>query len=171
MDLTLWHRLDTIARRILPFALTVLLALAAAVPTHVPGLAPMVPAVALISVYYWTIFRPDLMPALAVFAIGLFQDILSGMPLGVNALVLLLVYGIVLGQRRFFLGKSFLVMWWGFLLIVAGAFTLVWLALSALGTTLFDPMPAVFQAAVTLAVFPIFTRLFIRTQQALLRSV
>ena len=171
MDITVWQRLDTIARRILPFAITVLLALAAAAPSRVPELAALMPAVTLISVYYWTIFRPDLMPALAVFAIGLFQDILSGVPLGVNALVLLLVYALVLGQRRFFLGKSFFVMWWGFLLIVAGAFTLIWLALCALEATVLDPMPAVFQGAVTLAVFPIFTRLFIRTQQAMLRSV
>ena len=171
MEIALWQRLDTIARRILPLAITIMLALAAAAPSHIPGFAALVPAVALISVYYWTIFRPDLMPALAVFAIGLFQDILSGMPLGMNALILLLVYGIVLGQRRFFLGQSFLVMWWGFLLIVAGAFTLMWLTMSALETTLLDPMPALFQALVTLAVFPIFTRLFIRTQQAMLKGV
>ena len=171
MDITFWQRLDTIARRILPLVITVMLALAAAVPSHVPGLAPLVPAVALISIYYWTIFRPDLLPALAVFGVGLFQDILSGMPLGVNALVFLLVYAVVLGQRRFFLGKSFLVMWWGFLLIVAGAFLLTWLAVSALETTLLDPMPVLFEAGVTLAVFPIFTRLFIRTQQAMLKGV
>ena len=171
MDITFWQRLDTIARRILPVAITIMLALAAAVPSHVPGFSALVPAVTLISIYYWTIFRPDLMPALAVFAIGLFQDILSGLPLGVNALIFLLVYAIVLGQRRFFLGKSFLVMWWGFLLIVAGAFLLTWLAVSLLEAAFLDPMPALFQAGVTLAIFPIFTWLFIRTQQAMLRGV
>lgn len=171
MDVTFWQRLDTIARRMLPAAITLMLAMAAAVPLHVPGYAPVAPAVTLIAIYYWTIFRPELMPAPAVFAIGLFQDILSGTPLGVNALVMLLVFAVVLGQRRFFLGKSFLVMWWGFALVVAGALAAVWMVLSSLDGTVLDPLPAVFQGMVTLAVFPVLTRIFIRSQQALLRSV
>jgi len=171
MDFTIWQRLDTIARRILPIAITLLLAMAAAVPLHIPGSSVLIPAVTLVSVYYWTIFRPDLMPAPAVFAIGLFQDVLSGTPLGVNALVLLLVFAVVLGQRRFFLGKSFLVMWWGFVLIVAGALACTWMILSSLERAIINPLPAVFQGTVTLALFPILTRIFIRSQQALLRGV
>ena len=70
MDFTIWQRLDTIARRMLPVALTVILAMAAAVPLHAPGFSAVAPAVTLISVYYWTIFRPDLLPAPAVFAVA-----------------------------------------------------------------------------------------------------
>ena len=62
MYTTFWQRLDTIARRMLPVAITLLLALFAGVPFHVPGFGEMAPAVVLISVYYWTIFRPDLLP-------------------------------------------------------------------------------------------------------------
>jgi rod shape-determining protein MreD len=171
MDTTFWQRLDSIARRMLPFAVTVVLAMAAAVPLHLPGFAALAPAVTLISVYYWTIFRPDLMPALAVFAIGLLQDILSGTALGVNALILLLVYTVVLGQRRFFLGKSFLVMWWGFALVVAGAFMAMWMMLSSLDGAILDPLPAVFEGLVTVGLFPVLTRIYIRSQQAMLRGV
>lgn len=171
MDFTIWQRLDTIARRMLPVAMTVILAMAAAVPLHAPAFSAVVPAVTLISVYYWTIFRPDLMPAPAVFALGLFQDAISGMPLGVNALILLLVFAVVLGQRRFFLGKSFLVMWWGFVLIVVGALLATWMILSSLEGAILDPLPAVFQGTVTLALFPFLTWIFIRSQRALLRGV
>ncbi len=171
MDTTFWQRLDSIARRMLPFAVTVVLAMAAAVPLHLPGFAALAPAVTLISVYYWTIFRPDLMPAPAVFAIGLLQDILSGTALGVNALILLLVYTVVLGQRRFFLGKSFLVMWWGFALVVAGAFMAMWMMLSSLDGAILDPLPAVFEGLVTVGLFPVLTRIYIRSQQAMLRGV
>ena len=171
MDFTVWQRLDTIARRMLPVAFTLVLAMAAAAPLHIPAFSAVVPAVTLISVYYWTIFRPDLMPAPAVFVVGLFQDIVSGMPLGVNALMLLLVFAVVLSQRRFFLGKSFLVMWWGFALIVIGALGGQWMIVSSLDRTILDPVPAVFQGTVTLALFPFLTRFFIRSQQALLRGV
>ncbi len=171
MYTTFWQRLDTIARRMLPVAVTLLLALFAGVPFHIPGFGEMAPAVVLISIYYWTIFRPDLLPTPAVFAIGLVQDVLTGTPLGVNALVLLLVFAVVLGQRRFFLGKSFLVMWWGFLLIVAGAMAGLWMILSSLDGTIINPLPGVFQGALTVAVFPLLTWIFIRSQQALLRGV
>lgn len=171
MDTTFWQRLDSLARRMLPVAITLVLAMAAAVPLHIPGYAPVAPAVTLIAVYYWTIFRPDLMPAPAVFAVGLFQDVLSGTPLGVNALVLLLVFAVVFGQRRFFLGKSFLVMWWGFALVVVGALATGWMAFSGLEGAVLNPLPAIFQGTVTLAIFPVLTRIFIRSQQILLRSV
>lgn len=171
MDIAFWQRLDTIARRMLPVAATLVLAMAAAAPTHIPGFGALAPAVTLISVYYWTIFKPELMPAPAVFGIGIFQDILSGMPLGVNALVLLLVFAVVLGQRRFFLGKTFFVMWWGFALIVVGALACTWMILSSLDGAILNPTPAAFQGFVTLAVFPALTRIFIRAQQALLRGV
>lgn len=171
MDSTFWQRLDSTARRMLPVAITLALAIAAAVPIHVPGLGEVAPEVTLISIYYWTIFRPDLVPTPAVFAIGLVQDVLAGTPLGVNALVLLLVFAVVLGQRRFFLGKSFLVMWWGFLLVVTGASVCTWMILSSLDGVIINPLPAVFEGLVTVAVFPVLTWLFIRSQQALLRGV
>ena len=71
----------------------------------------------LMAVYHWAIFRPRLLPAYAVFLAGLLQDILSGAPLGVNALVFLVAYGVVLSQKKFFTGKSFLILWLGFALV------------------------------------------------------
>ena len=171
MYATLWHRLDVLARRLLPFAMTVVLVMLSVMPLRVPGFGAVAPMLALMAVYYWAIFRPDLLPAAAVFAIGLFQDILGGMPLGVYTLTLLLVYGIVSSQRRFFLGKSFLVMWWGFMLIALGTAAVTWVIVSALFGTVVNPLPALFQLLLTLALFPPFTWLFIRAQQGLLQQV
>ena len=65
------------------------------VPLRLPDVSPVVPALALVAVYYWAVHRPSLMPAWVVFLIGLFQDLLSGGPVGVGILSLLLVFALV----------------------------------------------------------------------------
>ena len=115
MKPSFWIRLDLLARRLTPFALTLILVMISLVPLPVPGYARVAPLLPLIGIYHWTIFRPELMPAYAVFVIGLLQDALAGMPIGVNAMAFLVVYGVVLSQRRFFVGKSFVILWLGFM--------------------------------------------------------
>lgn len=80
MKPTAWRRLDLFARELMPFALTLGLILVGAIPFYVPGLQSVAPSLPFIAVFYWTLHRPDLMPAAAAFLIGLFQDVLSGAP-------------------------------------------------------------------------------------------
>ena len=61
MKHALWHRLDIIARSLSPLAMTVLLIMIGMVPLQIPNMAPVIPAMALIAVYYWAVHRPDLM--------------------------------------------------------------------------------------------------------------
>ena len=86
-----WHRLDLVARNLLPALIAFSLVLVAMVPLRLPDVAPVVPALALVAVYYWAVHRRNLMPVWAVFLIGLFQDLLSGGLVGVGILSLLLV--------------------------------------------------------------------------------
>ena len=81
-----WHRLDLIARNILPFFVTLLLIMVAMIPLRVPLLSPVIPALPLIAVYYWTVYKPHLMPVWAIFLIGLFHDLLTAGPAGVGLL-------------------------------------------------------------------------------------
>jgi rod shape-determining protein MreD len=97
--------------------------------------------------------------------------VLGGTPIGVNALVFLAVYGAVLSQKRFFMGKSFAIVWLGFALIAAGALAVSWTAISILNVALVEPRTAVFQYVLTLGLFPGMDWLFLRWQQAILRQV
>ncbi len=47
------------------------------------------PLVILMGVFYWSAFRPSLMPYPLVFALGLMQDALSSVPLGITSIFLL----------------------------------------------------------------------------------
>lgn len=168
---TLGNKLDSLARKLTPCGLTFLLILVSQIPFHLPGMARIAPLLPLIAVFHWAIQRPDLMPASAVFMTGLLVDLLSGAPVGVNALVLLTVYGVVVTQRRFFLGKTFPVSWLGFVLVGAGASLLSWTLVTAYYVT---PMPmdaVAFQYLMSVALYPLPAWLFLRWQQVFLRTV
>ena len=51
---------------------------------------PLLPALFLIPIYYWFIFRPDWLPLWSLFGIGLFYDALMGTDLGVSSLLLVI---------------------------------------------------------------------------------
>ena len=158
-------------RHLVPFGITLILLLLTAVPTRLPDFASIAPMLPLMGVYYWAIYRPDLLPAWSAFLIGLLYDIIAGTPLGVNALVLLLVQDTAASQRRFFLAKSFLVSWWAFALLAGGATGLSWLLITLLSARAIAPSPVFFQYLMTLGLFPVLTWALARTQLALLRDV
>ena len=155
----------------MPLLLSLGLVLIAVIPNDIADLAQVTPSLSIMAVYYWSIYRPDLLPAPAAFLIGLTQDVLSGGPAGMMALVLLLVHVLVVSQRRVFVGKSFLVGWWGFAIVASGAAGLSWLVASAWFGALLRPAPVAFQTLLTIALYPCFNWLFGQLHQKVLRAV
>lgn len=142
--------------RFVPFLITLVFAIISVVPLHVPGFSVVTPAFALMAVFHWTVYRPDLMPLSAVFAIGLFLDLLNGTPyVGLSALSLLIIRGIVLSQRRFIVARTFPVVWLGFLAVTVGTFAFLWAAVSVLHGTILGVRPFIFQAVLTVACYPV----------------
>lgn len=167
MRTAVWHRLDIVARGLVPALITFVLLILALIPTHLPDFGTVMPSLMLMSVYYWAVHRPDLLPMWAVFVFGLLQDLLTGAPPGVHAVVLLLAYGAVLTQHKFFHGKSFTVVWWGFMVIAAAAGFLHWFLLSAFGGRLVDIWPVMFSYFMSVAVYPLLAWCFTRVHRTL----
>lgn len=159
------------ARHMVPFSICLILLLITILPMRIPALAGISPMLTMVAVYYWAIYRPDLLPAWAAFVLGLLSDIVIGHPLGMDALVLLLVQGIAANQRKFFLGKSFLVAWWAFGLLAAGAMALSWLVVAMMHKQMLDPTSAFFAYILTMGLFPLLTRLLAKTQVTFLKDV
>ena len=120
------------------------------------------------AVFYWSVHRPELLSPVTTFLIGLLQDILVGMPPGMNALVLIAVRAIGVSQGRVFRGRSFLLLWCGFGLVAFAASFLIWLLSVIYSLSPLDPLPGVFQASMTTALFPFLAGLFTWMQQKLL---
>lgn len=170
MNGTVWQRLDHVARLVAPSLMTLILVVLMQVPVPLPDYAAVSPGLALMSVHYWTLSRPGLLPAPVVFGIGLFQDMLSGAPAGLNALLLLLAYGIAASQRRVFNGKSFSVVWAGFAMAAAAVAMAQWLAMSILAGRFLAPHPAVMQFVLTVAIYPLLAWLLVQSHRALARG-
>ena len=77
MNASFWYRLDQFARQLFPFALTIALLLVSIIPLRLPAYSSVTPSFMVMAVYFWTLYRPDLMPRWAVFIIGLLQDLLK----------------------------------------------------------------------------------------------
>ena len=153
---------------LLPVATTVLAMLLSIQAIPIPGYAPVTPAFTLMAAYHWTIYRPDLLPALALFIIGTIQDLLSGGLTGVTALLLLLARAIVSGNRQHFVNRPFPFVWAGFTLLTGGAMLFLWTLHSLLAAELLDFRGTVFRAVLTISVFPVASFLLGRTQRALM---
>ncbi len=169
MKQPLWRQLNILARQLTPFGLAATLVILGLTPIRAPGFAEVAPMLALIAIYHWAIYRPELLPAIAVFMIGLLQDMLSSIPLGINTVVFMMVYGAVLSQRRFFIGKSFLITWLGFALVAMAATIVKWVLVSVLAATLAGGWAAFHQFLVTLGCFPLLSWLLLRWQRSILR--
>jgi len=161
----LWHRLDLVARSISPFFVTLLLVLVSLLPLRIADLSPIVPALALIGVFFWSVHRPDLMPIWAVFLIGFVQDLLTGAVLGPGIVGLLVAHALVVWQLRFFLAASFAVIWVAFMLVAAASLSVTWLLTCIALMAYVEPAPLFFQYLVTLAFYPCLAWAFLRGQR------
>lgn len=162
-----WARLDQFARDAAPTALAALLVLLGGLPLGLPAQHGGMPLTAMASVYFWTLYRPGLMPPPAVFGLGLLSDLLTAAPLGVNTLILLLLHASVLSQRRVLVKQSFLLVWIGFALMAGAVLGLGWLLRVILAVRLLPPGPALFEMALTIAAYPALSWLFVRVERGL----
>lgn len=142
--------------KLVPVLSTLLFVIVSMLPFHIPGFGLIAPSFALMAVFHWTIYRPDLLPLSAVFGIGLFLDLLNGTPfVGLSALIFLLARTAVLNQRRLFFERPFLVLWGGFLVLASACFLFEWAFVSMMQFMALRPRLFIYQAVITVACFPI----------------
>jgi rod shape-determining protein MreD len=161
-------QVGTLAGCLLPITTTLFAALLSLQPVPFPGYTALTPALTLMAIYHWTIYRPDLLPPFALFGIGVAYDLLSGGPPGVTALLFLVSRAAVLRCRRRFLNRAFPLIWGGFTVLTAGAMFGSWLLHSLLAFHLFSLNGSIICTILSSALFPIFSFLLGRTQHALI---
>jgi rod shape-determining protein MreD len=164
-----WNSFDSVARNIAPSVLLIFLVILGQLPFSLPGDTAVTPYFVLMAVFYWGLHRPDLLPAVVVFFIGLLQDALEGEPFGVNAFVLTAVYWFVTAQQRHAGELSFMILWLVFGLVALMAEVLRWLLISLLTATVIGPWPVTFEYLMTVALYPVLTIAFVLAQKALPR--
>ena len=147
-----------------PLLSALVLVLLGSMPLYIGHVGAVMPQLGVAAVFYWTIYRPDLMTYGAAFAVGLVADIVSGAPLGSTALAVIVVRRLVLAQRRYMIGKPFQVLWTGFLLASLAAAAIAWCAASLYLFHLIEVGPLLVRVAMSMVMFPAVAWLLARCQ-------
>ncbi|HUB14677.1 MAG TPA: rod shape-determining protein MreD [Acetobacteraceae bacterium] len=164
---TLGRRLDLAARHAFPASITILLMLLTEAPFGFADQSTLLPAVALSSVWFWSLYRPSAMSPPVVFIIGLLLDMLDWLPFGTGVLILLLAHGLALRWRRMLGRQGFLLVWLAFTAIAGGAAVLAWIATAVLTWRLVPPGPALFLAVLSIALYPALAILLARAHRSI----
>jgi rod shape-determining protein MreD len=165
------HRLDERLRALVPLATALLAVMADALPLVHVGPAGVTPLATICVAFFWSLYRPDLFGAGTAFATGLAHDALAGLPLGLTSLVLLLVRHVVVAQQRFFVARSFPVIWCCFALLALAALALRWALSCIWWGRPFAAGPIVFELLLTLALYPAATLLLARAHNVIARTI
>ena len=161
-------RAGRIVMTVVPFAVALVLIFLSFLPVgRIFGSSTM-PALAFIAVYYWAVVRPELLPPMAVFAIGLIFDLLSAGPIGLWAFVYLLAYALTVTQRFFLINAPFSVFWTGFGVAAGISGVVAWAAASLFFGQALAIGPILWHMGMTVALFPLVVAVLTRIQARVL---
>jgi rod shape-determining protein MreD len=159
----LWLRqVDAHLRFLVPFSTALIAVLIDVATLFGTGPVSLSSFSTLCVVYFWSLYRPDLFTPGAAFLTGLIYDGLAGLPLGLTSLALLLVRNLMVVQQRFFLARSFPVIWCCFLLLAPAVEAARWLLSSLWWGHAFALQPTLFELLVTIALYPVASWLLSR---------
>jgi rod shape-determining protein MreD len=163
-------RASRLVTTILPVVIGIFCVLLSFVPVGRIFGTSVMPAFALMAIYYWAIVRPDMFPVYAVFLVGLLSDLLSAGPIGLWAFVYVLTYVVVLTQRFLVVNAPFSIFWLGFFLAAAFAGAVSWGVASLIYGSVLALRPILMHMLVTVALFPVLAFLFGRIERRILPS-
>jgi rod shape-determining protein MreD len=127
--------------------------------TNSLGLNNFFPLIDLMSIYYWSLYRPNTMQNWFVFVMGLLVDVVSGGPIGLNALLNLLLRGAVLYKGNY-VKKSFAMVWQSFALLLAVIISIKWLVFSTINSGFPVIDSAIMQLLLSVLLYPLFHSMF-----------
>lgn len=170
MKVSVTQLLDDWARKTSPVALALIFVLIGTIRTGIPGFAEFVTMLPITAVFFWAVYRPELMPYWAVFLVGLLDDMFRGTPLGFNVLALLLACALVRAQRRYLRPKGLAIQWSAYATVV-GLFELGrWGLMSGLAGQLLDPVPSIVGLLLAILLYPAMAWALARAQSAFLKD-
>jgi len=163
--MNIWRRLDAASRHAWPVAFMLFGLLMIGLPFGIPGQAELRPAYAMACVFFWSLYRPVSLPAPMVAATGILLDLLGMSPLGLWAVLLLILQGSTLASRRRLIPQSFFMTWLVFFGFAAALSGCAWLLESLLELRMLPVLPAAAQALAALGLYPALAGLFIRAHR------
>lgn len=133
----------------------------------IPHTGDVRPLFLLMAIYYWAIFRPTLVPPVMTFVWGILFDMIAGMPVGMTALLFLVIQWVVRDQRLFLMGQSFVTLWLGFAVTALGYAFIQWALFAIFTLSLPDYRPAAGTVLLSIGLFPLISLILVSTHRFL----
>ena len=128
----------------------------------------LAPPLFLAAIFFWAMYRPDLMPVLLAFVIGLFFDLVSGTPLAVWAIISTVVAILAHYQTRTVPTTSFFMAWIAFAMVAVAACLSAWIMVCIARLAIVPFSPVAVQAGLLVAMYPALAYICGYVQQKLL---
>lgn len=146
----------------LPVLLLLIAACIGLTPVPFAGSDSVMPSFALITVFYWSLLRPQQLPAIALFAAGLVLDAFHSPALGISIAVLLLMRLLTDAFASRFARQTIWFFWSGFWLMSLPCWLTYWLLASLVSGHVLSVTPALLQWAFTALWYPLLHLVFTR---------
>ncbi|MFP4313348.1 MAG: rod shape-determining protein MreD [Alphaproteobacteria bacterium] len=120
------QRVERSVRFALVYSLVILLWVMDVISLGVPEFQTLKPSFFLVALFYWSIYRPTLLPSWLVFLAGLVLDLITGLPVGLNAFLFVIIQRILIDQRLTFTGQPFTTVFFGYLIVSSLYYAIQW---------------------------------------------
>jgi len=162
---SLWRQLDALSRLAFPIGFLVFGLFVIGMPFGVPGQAELRPVFAMACVFFWSLYRPSSLPAPLVVCAGLLLDLLGLSPLGLWAVLLLVLHGATLAARRRLIPQSFYMTWTVFCCFAAALCALAWAVQSILTLCVLPALPLGVELLFAVGLYPALAAFLIRAHR------
>ena len=137
-----------------------------AAPARLTQTTDLMPLLPLIVLFIWSTIRPYFIPPLVIFAIGIFQDLLTGGPMGIWAFSYLAALTIMRVRKEDSTTRDLGPLWFRFVATTAIAVSIAWAigSLAIGGPAAVQPMAI--EAAASILMFPLIALLAVRKRQS-----
>lgn len=125
--LTLPEKAELAVRFSVAYVVIIFLWIVDMISLNIADFQDIKPSFMLMGIFYWSIYRPTLIPSWLVFVMGLILDLVTGLPVGLNACLLVVIQRIFIDQRLTFAGQPFLTVFFGYMSVSAFFYGAQWL--------------------------------------------
>ncbi|MBQ9235880.1 MAG: hypothetical protein IJ184_05390 [Alphaproteobacteria bacterium] len=157
-------------QRLLPVGTAVILVLLAYGPVYIDLFNNIRPDLGMIAIYFWMLQRPDLFDLKSVTILGIIDGAVSASAFGLGLFSYLLMYVLMMHLRKYLNGRSFVVIWYGFMALSLGVMIVKWLAASIYHGEFLPILPAMFSYLIGAAIYPVTAMLLAALQNWFLQD-
>ncbi len=123
----------------------------------------VMPAFTLVTVYFWSLIRPNLLPALAIAIAGLVLDAFTAPALGMYMLTLLMMRALAIRLSSRFARQTIWFFWAGFAALSLPCWIFFWILANQISAESTPFLPAMIQWAFTTLWYPLLHLVFTRS--------